>query len=79
MKALRGTGIEVLVVLLLLELLLAGFNTEGVAPRDEAPLLEVGASSELAVEDEDAAPAPEEEPAVFDATAVTEPVWEDWM
>jgi hypothetical protein len=79
MKALRGTGIEVLVAVVVLGLPLAGFNTEGVALSDEAPLFEVGASSELAVEDEDAAPAPEEEPAVFDATAVTEPVWEDWM
>jgi hypothetical protein len=63
----------------LVVLLLAGFNTEGVALSDAAPLLEVGANSELAVEDTDAAPAPEEEPAVFDATAVTEPVCEDWM
>jgi hypothetical protein len=60
-------------------LLLARFNTEGVVVSDEPLLLEVGVSNELAVEAADAAPAPEEEPAVFDATAATEPVWEDWM
>jgi hypothetical protein len=118
-KALRGTGVELLAVLLLLEelalseaaelpadpdntlalpapveaderaeveltpdeemLLLARFNTEGVVLSDEPLLLEVGVSNELAVEAADAAPAPEEEPAVFDAPAATEPVWEDWI
>ena len=58
-------------------LLLARFNTEGVALSEEPLLLEAGVSNELAVEAVDAAPAPEEEPAVFDATAATEPVWED--
>jgi hypothetical protein len=61
------------------ELLLARFNTEGVALSDDPLLLEVGVSNELAVEAAEADPAPEEEPAVFDATAATEPVWEDWM
>ena len=60
-------------------LLLARFNTEGVALSDDPLLLEVGVSNELAVEAAEADPAPEEEPAVFDATAATEPVWEDWM
>ena len=60
-------------------LLLARFNTEGVELSAEPLLLEVGVSNELAVEAAEAAPAPEEEPAVFDATAATVPVWEDWM
>ena len=61
------------------ELLVARFNTGDAALSDEPLLLELGVSSELAVEAADAAPAPEEEPALFDATAATEPVWEDWM
>jgi hypothetical protein len=60
-------------------LLPARFNTEGVVLSDEPLLLELGVSNELAVDAVDGAPAPEEEPAVFDATAATEPVWEDWM
>lgn len=59
--------------------LLARFNTEGVALSDEPLLLELGVNNEPAVEAADAFPAPEEEPAVLDATAATEPVWEDWM
>ena len=55
-------------------LLLARFNTEGVALSDEPLLLEVGVSNELAVEAAEADPAPEEEPAVFDAAAATVPV-----
>lgn len=59
--------------------LLARFSTEGAAVRDEPLLLESGVSSELP---EDAAtpdPAPEEEPAVFDAATVAEPLCEDWI
>jgi hypothetical protein len=79
MKALRGTGAGLLVVLLPELLLLARFNTEGVALSVEPLLLELGVSNELAVVAADGVPAPEEEPAVFDATAATAPVWEDWM
>jgi hypothetical protein len=79
MKALRGTGAGLVVVLLPELPLLARFNTEGVALSVEPLLLELGVSNELAVEAADGVPAPEEEPAVFDATAATAPVWEDWM
>jgi hypothetical protein len=57
----------------------ARFSTEGVAFRDEPLPLELGVSNELPEEAVVPAPAPEEEPAVFEATAVTEPVCEDWM
>src|SRR5882757_9407010 len=90
MKALRGTGVEAPVALLLLELplllapaadvlpeveltadvvevVLARFSTEGAALRDEPLLLERGVSSELPEEGAAPEPAPEEEPAVFDA------------
>ena len=60
-------------------LLLARFNTEGVALSVEPLLPEPGVNNELAVEAADDDPAPEEEPAVFDAAAATAPVWEDWM
>jgi hypothetical protein len=61
------------------EVLLARFNTEGVALSVEPLLLELGVSNELAVDAADAAPAPDEEPPVPDCTAATVPVWEDWI
>jgi hypothetical protein len=60
-------------------LLLERFNTEGLELSEVPLLLEVGVSNELVVEAADADPAPDEEPPVLDATAATEPVWEDWM
>jgi hypothetical protein len=74
MKALRGTGAGLLVVVLPALPLLARFNTEGVALSVEPLLLELGVSNELAGEAADDDPAPEEEPAVFDATEATAPV-----
>jgi hypothetical protein len=52
------------------EVLLARFSTVGAALRDEPLLLVSGVSSELPVEAAAAEPAPEEEPAVFDAATV---------
>src|ERR1700730_9254524 len=60
-------------------LLLARFNTDGLALSDEPLLLELGVSNEPAVDAPDADPAPEEGPPGLDPPAATEPVWEDWM
>jgi hypothetical protein len=52
------------------------FNTDGTAVNDEPLRVDVGDSRGLPEEAVLPAPAPEEEPAVFEATAVGVPVWE---
>jgi hypothetical protein len=59
------------------EVLLARFSTVGTALRDEPLLLVSGVSSELPGEAAAAEPAPEEDPAVFDAAAVGD--CDDWI
>ena len=62
------------------KLLLDRFNTpEEMALSDEPLLLEVGDNRLFPEEAEDPAPAPEDEPPVFEATAVGVPVLEAWM
>ena len=61
-------------------LLLERFNTpEDVALSDEPLLLAVGDNRLFPEDAEDPAPAPEEEPAVFEATVVGVPLVVDWM
>ena len=61
-------------------LLLERLNTpEEVALSDEPLLLVVGDNRLFPEEAEDPEPAPEEEPAVFEATVVGVPLVEDWM
>jgi hypothetical protein len=60
--------------------LLLRFKTERVALRDDPLLLEDGVRRGLpCAEAPPPAPAPEDEPAVVEATAATAPVWADCM
>ena len=61
------------------EVVVARFSTEGVALRDEPLLLKLGVSNKLPVVGVAPLPAPEEEPAVLEATDVVRPVGDDWM
>jgi hypothetical protein len=71
---------EVVLVLVRPELLpVDRFSTDGTAFNDEPLLLELGVSSEFPADAALPEPAPEDEPAVFEATVVVEPVWEDCM
>src|SRR5882757_4697070 len=75
----EGERAEVELTADVVEVVLARFSTEGAALRDEPLLLERGVSSELPEEGAAPEPAPEEEPAVFDAATVGVPVCEDWI
>jgi hypothetical protein len=61
------------------EVLLARLSTDGVLLKDEPLVLEAGVRSALPEEAAPPDPAPEEEPAVLEATVATLPVWEPWI
>ena len=61
------------------EVLLARLSTDGVLLKDEPLVLEAGVRSALPEAAAPPDPAPEEEPAVLEATVATLPVWVPWI